>query len=89
LLNNIIKHAEAKNVFIELQTNVNKLILVIKDDGKGFDINNKNVSLNRGNGLNNIQSRLYIINADVSYESGLKNEGTKVTVEINLDIGNS
>jgi signal transduction histidine kinase len=89
LLNNIIKHAEAKNVFIELETNAEKLTLIIKDDGKGFDMNNKNVSLSRGNGLNNIQSRLLIINADVIYESWLNKEGTKVTVEVKLDKMNS
>lgn len=89
LLNNIIKHAEAKNVLIELQTNSEKLIIVIKDDGKGFDVKNKNVTLTRGNGLNNIQSRLFIINAHVAYESGLISEGTKVTVEVNLYAGNS
>jgi len=89
LLNNIIKHANAKNINIELQTTIEKLTLIIKDDGKGFDINNKNVSLNRGNGLKNIQSRLYIINAHIAYESGLISDGTKVTIEIALNPNNN
>ena len=39
-INNAIKHAEAKNIDIHLSiTNTGALLLVIKDDGKGMDVN--------------------------------------------------
>jgi two-component sensor histidine kinase len=52
-VNNIAKHASAKNVWIDAQWRNGKLQLKIKDDGKGFD---DSVVTNR-NGLKNIRSR--------------------------------
>lgn len=52
-MNNIFKHAEASNVWINIKWLKGKLHLKIKDDGIGFDS-----SLNPGgNGLKNIRSR--------------------------------
>jgi ligand-binding sensor domain-containing protein/two-component sensor histidine kinase len=52
-MNNIFKHAFAKNVWIEVLWLNNKLHLKIKDDGKGF-----NPAVNsHGNGLKNIIAR--------------------------------
>jgi PAS domain S-box-containing protein len=39
-LNNILKHAMATSVIVQLTTNTHKLILEIIDNGVGFDINN-------------------------------------------------
>ncbi len=52
-MNNILKHASAKNIWIEVLWLNNKLHLKIKDDGKGFSS-----SVNsHGNGLKNIRAR--------------------------------
>jgi ligand-binding sensor domain-containing protein/two-component sensor histidine kinase len=52
-MNNILKHAEAGNVWLDVQWRNGKLHLKIKDDGKGFDTS----SNTSGNGLKNIRSR--------------------------------
>lgn len=53
-LNNIYKHALAKNIWIDAQLQNGKLYLKIKDDGRGFDPTAKT----NGNGLKNIAARV-------------------------------
>ena len=53
-INNIYKHAQAKNVSIKLWVERNNLYMEIQDDGKGF---NTSMSTNR-NGLKNMHSRI-------------------------------
>jgi signal transduction histidine kinase len=78
-LNNIVKHAEAKNVDIKLLVEKNSILLSIKDDGKGF---NSAVS-GSGNGLKNIRSRAKEINADLKFES-TPGRGTKLELNANI-----
>lgn len=52
-LNNILKHAGAKKVSISLLQNSASVILVITDDGVGFDTGKKP----KGTGVDNIKSR--------------------------------
>lgn len=64
-LNNIIKHAEASEVEIELKKEAKNLIISIKDNGKGFDISQKM----EGIGLRNIKNRALIQNGEVELTS--------------------
>ena len=57
-LNNVIKHAKAKNVRISLSRNENELRLSVKDDGVGFDP----AVRSNGVGLRNISSRAEVNN---------------------------
>lgn len=52
-MNNIVKHASAHNVWIDVQLQNDMLCLKIKDDGKGFDSS----VISSRNGLRNIHSR--------------------------------
>lgn len=52
-LNNIVKHAEAKNVFINLRSDEQNSYLTIKDDGNGFDLKH----IRKGLGFINIKNR--------------------------------
>ena len=61
-LNNIIKYAEAKNVFISIEIDHPGVIIKIKDDGVGFDPTN----LESGIGLKNIRGRLNLFNGKLS-----------------------
>jgi len=70
-LNNIIKHAGAKNISVLLMYLPGKIILSIKDDGRGFDVNavyqpDEPV---KGIGANNMYYRANLIGAEFSLQS--------------------
>ncbi len=75
VLNNIVKHADAKNVDILVDTRKGKLTLKIKDDGKGF--NNLEEEFREGNGLRNLRMRAQHLGASINVKSAL-GEGTRI-----------
>ncbi len=75
-INNAIKHAEAKNIELSLSQERQELSIMIKDDGKGFDL--KTIEI--GNGLSNIENRISSIKGTVSIES-VVNEGTTISIK--------
>jgi signal transduction histidine kinase len=78
-LNNIVKHAEAKNVDIKLVIEKSSILLSIKDNGKGFNA----LENFGGNGLKNIRSRANEINADLKFAS---NPGKGTFLELTFNI---
>jgi signal transduction histidine kinase len=78
LLNNVIKHADAKNVLIQLMRKHDRFTLTVEDDGKGFDTN----EISNGAGLENMKARAEYLNGNVDIVSS-KGEGTSVTIEGN------
>jgi PAS domain S-box-containing protein len=74
-LNNIIKYAECKNVWIEFDIIEEAVYLVIKDDGKGFDV----VAKRKGIGLSNIKGRLELHNGELDIISS-SGEGCAVHI---------
>jgi signal transduction histidine kinase len=78
LLNNVIKHAEAKKVLIQLVREDDRFNLTVEDDGKGFDVN----EVKNGAGLANIKARIDYLNGNIDVVSK-KGEGTSVHIEGN------
>lgn len=76
LTNNIIKHAGATSVEVQLFENNNKLILIVEDNGQGIKTKSKD-----GIGLSNIKSRLSTLDGKVDYSSGAES-GTVATVVV-------
>jgi signal transduction histidine kinase len=64
-LNNIVKHAEAKNVWINLSCANGIIVLGIKDDGKGFE----QARIKRGLGLTNIINRAELFGGKVDIQT--------------------
>ncbi len=64
-VNNIIKHASAKEVIITLAQNNQELKLEITDDGIGFNM----AESRKGIGFNNIESRLKMFDGQVCFIS--------------------
>ncbi len=81
LCNNVIKHAQAKMVLLQLLWTNDKLNILIEDDGKGFDIDS--LVGNEGIGLKSIRSRVKFLNGEIHFDSVL-HEGTTVNLEIPL-----
>lgn len=80
LVTNIIKHAQARNVLIELIGDEKMLYLTVEDDGIGFDLTD---NASHRFGLNNIEARLSILGGTVSFDS---QTGRGTTVMINVPI---
>ena len=56
-MNNISKHAYAKNILLQLTLSKNGLLLRISDDGCGFDINGAKCNTKSGLGLQSMEER--------------------------------
>ncbi len=83
LINNTLKHAQAKNIQIQLHRYNRIITLVYSDDGKGFDVSQTiNSSEIEGMGLSNIFNRLNSIKASINIESE-PDKGTKVVIFVN------
>ena len=80
LINNIVKHAAAQKVTIQLIQYPHYINLMIEDDGKGFNFN-KALEEKKGIGLGNILSRVEYMNGIVEIDSSA-GKGTTVTIEI-------
>ncbi len=80
ILHNILKHAKATEIFVELSLSKNHNSVTIKDNGLGFDINllKKNET---GIGLKSIKQRCELINATCHIDSAPGN-GTSVKIII-------
>jgi signal transduction histidine kinase len=83
-LTNIIKHARAGHVsFVVKKEEKGSVFFLIKDNGKGFDVNEA-VAVNiaeRGMGLTAMNERAYMMGAILDIQSR-PGEGTRITLEI-------
>lgn len=79
IVNNSIKHSNAKNISIKINVDDNELSCEIKDDGNGFDVN----KAYHGNGLKNIRHRVEEIGGWLEIFSNEK-EGSSFLYKIPL-----
>jgi signal transduction histidine kinase len=77
-INNIAKHAQAKQATVELSFEQNLIRLRIADNGKGFVMNPLE---NKGNGIINIKQRVELLNGTCEFESKI-NKGTTIDIQI-------
>ena len=82
LINNTLKHAEAKKIKISFDILDDWLNIHYTDDGKGFDVENTLAS-NKGLGLKNIINRIEILGGKVNILSNNK-EGTTVDIWVEI-----
>lgn len=82
-LNNVQKHAGAKNANVVLEAREGKIVLVIEDDGEGFDPNEMKTGREAegGLGLVGMRERAAIIGGTIEIESG-PGKGTTVFVRV-------
>ncbi len=83
LLHNILKHANAYHVNIELAFGKDLLTITLADDGKGFDMNEKQVRQNGvdGSGLINLNKRVKLIGGTLYLDSAPGN-GTRCIIQV-------
>ncbi len=81
LLNNVLKHAGASEVLVQLIKEGDHLNILVEDDGKGFDpsiLHN-----NKGAGWTNIRSRVDYLQGQLDINSAA-GKGTSVTIEFKV-----
>jgi len=81
-LANSAKHAKAKSVQISLWATKDRVLMEIRDDGKGFDMDKMNASI--GHGLANMKTRAQSARGDVDISSVI-DEGTTVLAWVPRD----
>jgi two-component system, chemotaxis family, CheB/CheR fusion protein len=84
-LNNVLKHARASRVAVVLECREDQLLLVIEDDGVGFDREAQG-SKDRGIGLIGMQERAALIGGTLEIEAG-PGVGTTIFVRAPLTPG--
>lgn len=83
LLNNIIKHANAKTVLVQLHQSAQEKLLAVtvEDDGNGFDA--ELLKQSGGMGWPNIKNRVEFLKGSIDLQSN-PGKGTSVMIEINI-----
>jgi signal transduction histidine kinase len=74
-LANTAKHAKAKKVEVVVWTTGDRVLMEIRDNGKGFEMESTRTSL--GHGLSNMQTRAHNVNGDLELTS---EPGTGTTI---------
>lgn len=75
-VNNAVKYSEAKEVEVNVNKHNETIKIVIKDNGKGFDME----TVDFGNGLNNMKKRIEEIDGKINISSDSK--GTVIEIVI-------
>lgn len=78
-VNNVLKHANANNIIIELMIDGHMINLAVSDDGQGFDY--EAVKNNKGVGLQNIASRTELFNGKINIVTA-PNKGCKLNIHV-------
>ncbi|MGV3695571.1 tetratricopeptide repeat-containing sensor histidine kinase [Flavobacterium sp.] len=76
-VNNSIKYAEAKHIKINIKHQKNDIIMVVSDDGKGFD----DGQIELGNGINNMKKRIADCDGTIKFKTE-PNKGTEITIKL-------
>ncbi len=80
-LTNIKKHAEAKQAVIKIEFLENKIIVSVKDDGKGFDLKSHVEKQNSGFGLLGMKERLQLLKGTLKIKTA-PGKGTEIILSV-------
>jgi signal transduction histidine kinase len=82
LTHNVVKHARATKLFIQLLDQPDQLLLTVEDNGVGFNADYARTQVG-GIGLANIENRVTYLRGDIQYD-GSPGHGTTVTLTVPL-----
>ncbi|MGQ8335261.1 sensor histidine kinase [Sunxiuqinia sp. A32] len=83
LINNTLKHAEASKLHIDIQQIKNTVIVLYRDNGKGFNPDIINTSDEEKMGLGNIINRIESLGGKYEINTG-EGKGVKIMLSFNL-----
>ena len=88
LLNNIIKHAGATLIIVEIKNNQKNITIIVTDNGKGFDFDKgMNLSDLGGYGLFSINERIEALQGSLEIKTE-PTKGTRITVTVPIKTDN-
>jgi signal transduction histidine kinase len=79
VLSNMAKHAAATQIDVNIHAEENKILLQLKDNGKGFDT--ATIQQSKGIGWKNIMARVNLLNGNMQLQSE-KITGTQIEITI-------
>ena len=79
LVNNAVKHADARQILVQLTKTPNKVLITVEDDGKGFYMNS--LATAPGIGFTNLKYRVNYLNGIMEIHSQ-PGDGTTVNIEL-------
>ena len=74
-LQNAIKHSEAENICIKIETKAENIIISITDDGKGFA-----PIINDGLGMRNMRHRTMLLGGNITWDT--PERGSSITIQL-------
>lgn len=77
LTNNVVKHAQADHLLLQLIRRDDTLTIIAEDNGKGFDV--QQALTQKGLGLSSIESRVKFLQGTIDWDS-VPGEGTMVSI---------
>jgi two-component system sensor histidine kinase UhpB len=80
-LTNVAKHADAREVRVQLRRRPDEVIAAITDDGQGFNVEEMMRSRERGLGLFGMQERLALVGGQLVIDSA-PGRGTRVHARV-------
>jgi signal transduction histidine kinase len=83
IIQNTVKHSGASELYIKLASKDKQIVLTTEDNGNGFDYE-KVYEMNRGLGLRNLQSRVEIMNGNITVDTG-RGKGLRYKFEIPIE----
>ncbi|WLR49246.1 histidine kinase [Halobacillus litoralis] len=78
---NAVKHAEPKEIKVKVELKSNAVMIVVKDDGKGFDTTQKK---EKSFGLVGMRERVDMLDGELNIDSSV-GEGTIVTIHLPIN----
>ncbi|MEY2466312.1 MAG: hypothetical protein QOD03_833, partial [Verrucomicrobiota bacterium] len=81
-LTNVMKHASAGEVYVQVEAAGDSLEIVIRDDGVGFDMTNSQ-GVREGNGLGNMHRRAEAVGGTLILQT-MPDKGTTVRLAVNF-----
>ena len=82
LVNNVVKHAKAKKLSLQVNRFDGMANVMVEDDGQGFDL--ERAMLDGGMGLKNVESRVNKLDGEMKIDSA-KGRGTTVMIDIPIE----
>ncbi|MFN0215053.1 MAG: tetratricopeptide repeat protein [Saprospiraceae bacterium] len=84
LVHNVVKHAQAQNITIQVNRFEHTINVIVEDDGRGFNL--EKIRESPGIGMQNLSARVHELNGEMQLDSR-PGRGTMVSIDIPLRMG--